>query len=144
MRRLLPVLALLSCVVCGCSSSPKAVKAPYTPIPDSVLFARIATLPGVVRSDLTWVNRFGDSNSYGGQVRVRAGVDGVHILDSILAILRQGRAGAFYGAVEILEPRQFAITPTDFGLWSQADYTARYGPQPGTGVPPSTPLNRRR
>lgn len=141
MRRLWFLLAFV--VLAGCSHGPTASKPTYTPVPDAVLYARIAKINGVESSDLNWVNRFGQSNSYGGDIHVRAGVDAAHVLDEALAILRMGRPGAFYTSVEVFQPGASAISPTDFGLWSQADYTQRYGPQPGTGLPPQTPLEPR-
>lgn len=127
-------------VLAGCAlNNPSTPRTTYAPIPDRTLYARIAKVPGVTKVDIGWVNRFGEANTYVGDVEVRAGIDQVRVLDRSLAILRQGRPGAFL-AIQVFRPGSTAISPQDFGLWSIADYESRYGPQPGAGVPPPRPL----
>lgn len=139
MLRLGPAL-LLALVACSLSS-PETPRATYTPTPDTALYVRIAKIPGVINVDIGWVNRFGDTNTYVGRIRVRRGIGQVSILDQSLAILRQGRPGAFL-VIQVFRRGSPAITPQDFGLRSIADYESRYGPQPGSGLPPPRPLKR--
>ncbi|MGN6721836.1 MAG: hypothetical protein ACTHJM_04415 [Marmoricola sp.] len=117
-------------------------RASYAPVADVRLYARIATIPGVVRAGVRWSNSFDFPNGYRGTVYVVRAADATTILDRSLAILRQGRPGADLGGIEVLPEGAFATFPSMFGLETQADYTARYGPQPGSGTPPRTPLMR--
>jgi hypothetical protein len=138
-------LTLVLGVLSGCFlSSPPTPRATYRPVPDRQLYARIAKLPGVVGVHLNWKNGFENPNSYGGEIRSARGADKIEILDRALAILRQGRPGASFGGLEVVPPDDFVLGPGHLGLLGPADYTARYGPQPGTGVPPPTPLQRTR
>jgi len=137
------VIVLLSLM--GCSlANPPTPRATYRPISDEILRARIAALAGVTRVELRWSNGFDNANSYGGVVEVGRDVEPIAVLDRVLAILRLGRPGADLGGVRVARPSALDVSATLVGLWSQADYTARYGPQPGTGVPPPTPLIRTR
>ncbi len=112
----------------------------YTPIPDKDLFAQVAALPGVTKSDISYSESVGTPNDYIGRVEVESAVDALAILDQVLAILRQGEPGAAITVVAVQDGVQ--ISPRELGLLSTTDedLTERYGPQPGDGKPPaSTP-----
>jgi len=142
MRRRLLLLAAAAWLVSGCSSGGSPARAAYVPVPDSVLYSRIAHLPGVTHADLGWTNKFGHPNAYGGVIDVRRGVDPVHVLDEVLAILWTGRPGASLQGVIINPQGEDEVFTTTVGLGSPSALAARYGPQPGNGVPPPTPLKR--
>jgi len=139
------LLALALVVLSGCSlSNLPTPRATYRPVPDPALCARIAAIPGVTGVDLRWSNGFDNPNGYRGSIHIKAHTDAVQVLDRALAILRQGHPAADLGGLEVAPDGSFATSPLDVGLMTQADYTARYGPQPGTGIPPPTPLRLRR
>lgn len=138
-------LAIMFLALAGCSlSNLPTPRATYGPVPDERLYREIAKIPGVSRVELRWTNGFDRPNGYRGRVYTRRGIDAVNVLDHALAILRQGRPGASFGGFEVVPDSGFALGPSHVGLETQADYTARYGPQPGTGLPPPTPLRLRR
>lgn len=139
MRRLSVLLLLLAVAGCSLGNLPTP-RATYRPTPDAELYARIASLPGVTGVKIRWTNGFDFPNGYRGTIDARRGTNGASILDHALAILRQGRAGASLTGLEVAPEGEFAVFPSEFGLKGQADYTARYGPQPGAGLPPATPL----
>lgn len=143
MRRFFAIVGLVVFAGCSLNNMPSPV-ANYRPVPDARLYASVADISGVTSVDLTWTNGFDNPNGYGGDIRVRRDVDVVEILDRALAILRQGRPGASLGGIQVAPEGAFAISPTDFGLWTESDFTARYGHQPGSGLPPPTPLRRTR
>lgn len=141
MHRIAFAIALF--VIAGCSlGNVPTPRATYAPVPDAILYQSLAQIPGVARVDVGWTNGFDNANGYGGTIYARRGADEVDILDRALAILRQGRPSAYLGAIEVARPDAFVIFASDVGLWTPADFTARYGPQPGTGVPPPNPLKR--
>lgn len=133
--------ALLILGGCSLNNMPMA-KATYAPISDAALYRQIAAIPGVTAVDLHWTNGFDNPNGYSGDVYARKASDGLSTLDRVLAILRQGHPGASLAGVQVAVQGEFTVSPPDVGLWSESDYQGRYGPQPGTGVPPDTPLRR--
>lgn len=137
--RFLSLAALL--VLGGCSLNDLPMpKATYAPISDAMLYQQIAEIPGVTDVDLHWTNGFDNPNGYSGDVYAREGSDCLAILDRVLAILRRGHPGTSLAGVQVAVQGEFTVSPPDAGLWSESDYQKRYGPQPGTGVPPDTPL----
>jgi hypothetical protein len=129
----------------GCGPDESEPPTPsYTPVADARLFAEVGDLPGVISEDLRWVDKFGDSNRYGGYVYVRRKADQCRVLDEAFAILRKGRPGAsiFVGVlVGPPSPSQgegFTMALADLDLI--ADPTKRYGEQPDTGRPPDDQL----
>lgn len=143
MRWSVAVLIMIALTGCSLGNMPTP-RATYAPVPDARLLERLALIPGVTHATLRWSNGFDNPNGYHGSIDAGRGADAAAILDRALALLRQGRPGADLGGIHVAPASEFAVWPTDFGLWTQADYTARYGPQPGTGLPPSTPLIRTR
>jgi hypothetical protein len=143
MRRLLLVLILTGLTGCSLDNLPTP-RATYRPVIDAALYARIGQVPGVTDVRVRWTNGFDFPNGYRGIIAVRRGGDAADVLDRVLAILRQGRAGAALDGIKVAATGTVGVFAEDFGLVTQADFTARYGPQPGTGVPPPTPLQRRR
>lgn len=139
MHRALMILALFLLAGCSLNNMPTP-RATYSPVSDVSLYRRVANIPGVTGVELRWTNGFDNPNGYGGTVYAGRDSDDVAILDQVLAILRQGRPGADLDAIEVWRMGSYPVFPSEFGLKGQADYTARYGPQPGTGVPPATPL----
>ena len=138
-------IVLMLSVLGGCSlDNLPTPRATYAPVADATLYARIAAIPGVTAVDVRWTNGFDNPNGYRGTIDVRANANEVQILDRALAILRQGRPSADLGGLEVAREGAFVVFASDFGLWTQSDYTARYGPQPGSGLPPPTPLQRSR
>lgn len=139
MRRLILVVVTLAVAGCSLDNLPTP-RATYRPVPDAQLYSRIMRIPGVVGAELRWTNGFDSPNGYGGTIDGERTANAAMILDRALAILWQGRPGADLGAIEVISKGDLAVFPSEFGLKGQADYAARYGPQPGTGVPPATPL----
>ncbi len=140
--RLLPLLVLVIALVpvlsaCGAHPTPK--RPSYHPMADATLYQQIGDLPGVTNVDIRWVDDATRGRSYVGRVRVRDGVDELRRLDQVLAILRQGRAGAGI-TVSVGTAHGVAKFPSDLGVITPEEIEARYGPQPGDGTPPdSTP-----
>jgi hypothetical protein len=139
MSRRLPVLLMGLLLLAGACMSGSAdggrAKPDYTPVPDDELFSRVAAVPGVEKADLSF-NGTWPEHSYLGEVDISPGADGQVVLDTIYAILRQGRFDAAMniqgyqaGAAIRLEALQRAGTPSAL--------TKRYGPQPGSGTPPA-------
>ncbi len=119
----------------------------YTPVPDDELFARVAEIESVTEVDLTWVDRFGQQKSYGGDVLVDGSRPTGDVLDEVLAVLWQGRPDASY-AVSVTPPPEsgkVSLMPFQVGLDDQGALRERYGDQPGDGRPPAgaAPLRAR-
>jgi hypothetical protein len=140
--RLLPLLVLVLALVpalVACGSEPAPAHSSYKPVPDTTLYQQIGDLPGVTQVDIEWVDDATRGKSYVGRVRVRDGVDRLRRLDQVLAILRQGRAGAGI-TVSVGTAHGVAKFPSDLGVITPEEIEERYGPQPGDGTPPdSTP-----
>ncbi len=142
-------LAALVCLVpllTSCTGGGEKDDPDYTPVPDAKLFAQVERLDGVVSADLSWTDKFGMSNTYGGVIRTR-GVSACEVLDHAYAILRQGRPDADL----VIEVEQREAPPSDLAEFDVVnmraidrtvarDPAARYGEQPGTGKPPDDEL----
>ena len=136
-----PLAALLlatAFVFAACSPPGKGRDVPaYEAVPDNEIFAAVSELPGVTGHTLSFdADSFGRANNYSGTVTAERGTDGRVLLDQVLALLWQGHLGASYGiAVEV--DGAPLVTPRRIGLELRSDWPDRYGPQPGTGVPPT-------
>lgn len=108
----------------------------YEPVPDDELFAEVAALDGVRSVDVRFVEGFGRTNNYGGEIVVEDPDRALEVLDRAAAILWQGREGALADLLLLGPDNQLLHYTSDLGLRSPADYEERYGPQPGTGEPP--------
>jgi len=147
-RRALPAYLVVMLLVALTACGPEEDSVDYTPVPDEDLFAQIADLGSVDEVDLAYVDRFGQSNSYGGDVHVDGSRPAEEVLDEVLAILWQGRPDANLSSVSISVPPgsgQSSLLPAQVGLDRQSALVARYGEQPGTGSPPpdAEPLRRK-
>ncbi len=126
-----PVIAALALVLSACSSTG------YEPRSDEELFQAIAELPGVkATNSMDSTTGFQEGTGYSGYITLEPTADPATVIDATLAILWQGRKGAEYGLVEWLKDGK-GYRESDVGLIDEADYEARYGEQPGTGVPPT-------
>ena len=133
--RILAVAALLLLAACATKSGP--ARPGYTPVPDSVLYHRIAAIHGVTSVHVVYAADWVAGQRYAGTVDVSDSKDALRILDEAFAILRMGHydAGLY---VDVVEPSGRHLGRRSLGLHSDQDVAARYGPQPGSGVPPST------
>lgn len=151
MRALALRVALLIALTltAGCSMwrTPPQPTPAYEPIPDDQLYDQLRALPEVTGLQISYVS---DSagRRYVGVVLVpdtttRAAAAAT--LDHANAILWQGRAGAASsvqvsaGTVDdqrVLAEQKDVVPQTPGVNWLQAA-TARYGPQPGDGIPPA-------
>lgn len=131
------VVLVLSAALGGCHSGEDPPTRTYTPKPDTKLFNDIGEIPGVSKVDISYVDKFGTSNTYVGTVYVETGEAAAGILDHTYAILRQGSYRAAINVVALQDNKE--IPARKFGLSSptNAELTERYGPQPGNGKPPS-------
>lgn len=149
------VVVLLVLVV-GCSvgrqqqprpTSPSS-PAPYTQVPDSTLFAEIGELPGVENVDIAFWDDI-NGRQYLGDVIVAADTPkptALDLLDRVNAILRQGEPAALIGVMVSTQSPTLTTpvaTQQDLGLPKGIEWLTaaeeRYGPQPGTGQPPTSP-----
>ncbi|MCD9199891.1 hypothetical protein [Aeromicrobium wangtongii] len=128
------VLALAGCRA-GESDGPK--KAEYTPVPDDTLFSQVAALPGVKRADVSF-NDTWPEHTYLGEVDISPDADAQQVLDTVYAVLRQGRFDAGINVVGYQANREVRLEalPRSGG---PAELEKRYGPQPGSGTPPGSP-----
>lgn len=111
-------------------------KSGYEPVPDGDLFAQVAQVPGVTQVHLTGYDGEPQGTGYNGQIVIDGSADPVAVLDRVLAILWQGMPDANYDSVRVLKDTS-PTRASDVGLTRHAEFEERYGPQPGTGVPPS-------
>lgn len=139
MRRLTLLLIGAMLLVGACSSSDSDGGLPrspdYAPRPDAELFAAVADLPGVTSVDL----RFNDTypaNGYVGRVTIESGVDPQQLLDTVYAVLRQGRPGATISVNGIQDGTTLRFELLGGRAGTAVALEKRYGPQPGDGTPP--------
>ena len=137
------------------SGSPEPT-ASYKVTPDADLFAQIKALPGVLDSNIHFIDKFGWGRKYEGTIFVAPDTttdDAITLLDHANAILWMGRPNAdltvTVAAMDGNVQRDLA-TQTDLGIvdelvdpdtgkftYARDAARARYGPQPGTGKPRS-------
>lgn len=79
---------------------------------------------------------FQEGNGYSGYITLADEADPAAVIDATLAILWQGLPDAEYGLVQWIRDGE-GYRETDVGLTTREDLQGRYGPQPGTGVPPT-------
>ena len=131
-------LVVFCAVLAGCGGSEAPDRPDYTPISDKELFAQIATIPGVTKVEIEYVDTFENPNDYIGAVDVGADGDAVETLDNALAILRQGRWQAAIGVVVLQDGHQTSTSMLGLNAPTDRRLTERYGPQPGNGLPPES------
>ena len=129
------LIGVLGLSACGGSSKGEEPAGDYTPVADRELYSQVEALPGVRRVDVGYSDSFGNSNIYQGEIQVADDADLRDILDRAIAILRQGAPDATMGLT--VYSSTASVTPRDLDLGTAADLEQRYGPQPGTGEPPS-------
>jgi hypothetical protein len=121
--------------VSGCIGS-TAEPVGYDPVPDEQLFDDVESLPGVRSVDLVYTNTFTNPSEYSGDLTIERGVDPVETVDSVSAILWQGRPRPVI-IVTVRDPRGVLVTSASVGLTNPTALEERYGPQPGTGKVPA-------
>jgi hypothetical protein len=130
--------AILSALASGCTTAPSEPSG-YTPIPDAVLFAQITALPHITKIvNLSYSKEFGMLNGYSADIDTDGEAEPNAFIDSVFAILYQGKYGASI-SISITAP----AIPKEGGPGSRSYFLlestirGRYGPQPGTGLPPA-------
>jgi len=136
--RRLVLFTIILIVLAGCSGSESGKEKPsYTPVPDQDLFAQIDQLPGLASSDITFNDSFPEYG-YVGRVVIDPQADAQKTLDTLYAILRQGRPDAGIGISGSQGDGgvEFELLPGS-GVGTPDQLEERYGPQPGDGAPPA-------
>ena len=129
---LLAVLLLSSCSIGG--SGRGETEDRYTPVPDQQLYSKVAALPGVEKADLSFTDAVPDY-AHVGEIDIAPDADAQLVLDTIYAILRQGRFDAAINVVGYQSNRAVKLEALpDAG--GPDELRKRYGPQPGDGTPP--------
>lgn len=108
----------------------------YDPIPDEQLFDEVKALTGVRSVDLIYTNAFMNPSEYSGDVTIERGVDPVDTVDTVSAILWQGRPRPVI-VVTVRSPRKVLVDSASVGLTNPTALDERYGAQPGTGEVPA-------
>jgi len=134
--RPLLLVFVVGLLLAGCTSETPPGPS-YTPVPDEVLFAQVAALPGVASQHLEYLDDFGNPNVYSGTVEAAKGVDPRRLLDAVLALLRTGHPNAGLAVAVSSRSLGSQVGPDSLGLFLKDDFERRYGPQPGDGVPPT-------
>ena len=114
---------------------------PEGSVPDAVLFAQVADLPGVASADLVFQHPFGYSAAYAGQITVEDGADPLCVLDEALSVLHQGRDGVDLLARVVTDGLTYDLLSL---VGKDGSAEERYGaqptePQPTATVRPCTP-----
>ncbi|WP_392543552.1 hypothetical protein [Oryzobacter telluris] len=133
----------------GCTGDPVPPKesaiTAYTPVPDDQLFDRVRDLPGVTGAKVSFRDNLTDGALYSGALVSDGTQNPYAVLDAAAAVLRQGRPRA--GILLTVEVPREGEVPVQYTSTSLLDLTvldpltARYGPQPGSGEPPTaTPV----
>ena len=121
-------LLLLALTACG---GPE-----YDPVPEEKLSAEIKALPGVTNEKLDSYDSASQGTGYQSDIYINDQADPVMVLDQATAILWQGLPEARIN-VSVIEKDGREIRTSDVGLIVSDDFEARYGPQPGSGEPPT-------
>lgn len=129
MRIALAGLLLLALTACG--------EPAYDPLPEARLYSDIEALPGVTSQRIDSFDSGSEGTGYDGTIRVDNQADPLAVLDQALAILWQGLPRASFHSFGVLGEDGTEVRPSDVGLTSPDEFEARYGPQPGTGEPPT-------
>lgn len=86
--------------------------------------------------DLIYTNTFMNPSEYSGDVTIERGVDPVDTVDTVSAILWQGRPRPVI-VVTVRSPRKVLVNSASVGLTNPTALEERYGAQPGTGEVPA-------
>ena len=143
---LVPAVALLAVLTllgaCTIPSSRPSPTATYTPVPDAELYRRIAALPHVTNVIIDYSDSFSNGSRYDGGLTTDGQENPYLTLDQTIAILRQGVLRA-YISIDLDFPGPDGRTETAFSSRfpgdTESDLSQRYGPQPGSGIPPASP-----
>lgn len=131
------VLGASILLLAGCSTDPQP-RADYRPAKtDAQIYREIAQLPHVTDVDIRWVDDANTGNTYTGIVRVTQTRYVVDTLDHVNALLRQGRFSSYLTVGVRSEQNPLRVANDAVGLSAPAAVEHRYGPQPGTGEPPT-------
>lgn len=135
-------LALLAGGCTEDSPRPKeSTIAAYTPRPDDTLFAQVRDLPGVKDATISFRDNLTDGALYSGSLVTDGRENPYAVLDAAVAVLRQGRPGAdILLTVDVPTAGGVPVQYTSTKLLDRTlpdPLTARYGPQPGSGEPPT-------
>lgn len=129
----------------GCASSDHSRPHPtvsYTPVPDAELYRRIAALPHVTDVKIGYSDDFPNGSRYRGAVYTDGQENPYLIRDQANAILRQGVLRAHI-SIDVYFPgpdsRPELAPGGRFFSQVESDLEQRYGPQPGSGIPPASP-----
>ncbi|MCD9199893.1 RNA-binding protein [Aeromicrobium wangtongii] len=138
MSRLLLVVVAVTWLIsgCGAGASDGPERPDYTPVPDHKLISQVAALPGVERADLSY-NDAWPEHSYIATITLSSDADAQLVLDTIYAKLWQGRPGA--GILVEAQQNGSVVRLDAFGgkPTTRIALEKRYGPQPGSGTPPT-------
>jgi hypothetical protein len=115
----------------------------YQPVPDDLLYAQVAALPHLSKIvDMGHSKgKFMELEAYYARVDSDGQVNPYELVDQICAIFHQGAPGASTEVrVHLRNPDGSAadlqFSSSELKTWLAQDRIARYGPQPGTGLPP--------
>ncbi|WP_250445987.1 hypothetical protein [Actinotalea sp. C106] len=128
--RLAAALVAGAVLLGGCS--PSAPREPRrTPVPDEEIFEAVSQIPGVESHTLSYNTNFG-STGYNGDVIISQDADPYCVLDTTLALLRQGRA---YLSVSVRQGDEFTDPwDLDSDLPLATAFQERYGPRTDDGI----------
>ena len=125
----------------GGPSEKETTIASYTPVPDDQLFARVGELAHVDSAKVSFRDNLTDGATYSGSLVSDGRENPYATLDAAVAVLRQGRPRA--DIVLTLDVPTDGGAPVQYTSTKLLDrtaadpLTARYGPQPGSGEPPT-------
>lgn len=130
MSRRACVVAVLAAglLAAGCAGTERG----RTPLPDDVLLAEVAALPGVAEVDVRFEDDVTTGPVYSGAVTVAAGADEPCLLDTVNAVLWQGRTASLQVALQH-EDGSAGATNADIDVSGNAFDDAmveRYGKRP--------------
>ncbi len=140
--------ALVLSAVAACTTPPPRLD--YTPVPDDELKGQLEAVPGVEGVQLVVEDNVTNGHHYYATLTVAASTtwaESVTQVDQAVAVLWQGRPLTPHISVQFgpqATPTFLASSEQVFGTEQarelEAAYADRYGPRPGTGKPPATPL----
>lgn len=127
-RLLCALLVTLLLSACGGGRPVNEEADGYSPVPDDVLYAEIAKMPGVTEVNLEFSTKLGTANSYRGEVVAAPGTDGLALLDNVFRTLRKGRLNAYFKLrVTVVGDKSYMAS--NLRVLSLPALEERYGPQ---------------
>ena len=137
-RGRLPVLAAVALLLlAGCATQPAQDPGPS----EAALQAAIEEIDGVTAASVHFSEEFPIGSGYVGDVYVDGEADPLCVLDTVWAILWQGRSTSVNVIVHQGEEETDWLDGDDFPVGEIAQFEARYGPRPAgpTVVTPEPP-----